>query len=256
MTASGRDGAAAGAPAGLALSIVIPAYNESADIEAAMEAADAYLREAGLHGEVVVVDDGSTDDTAQLVARYAEQHPVVRLLRNDRNRGKGHSVRHGALDARGQIILFSDADRSTPFSEAPKLLAAIGSGGADVAIGSRALSESRLERPQPWFRRVMGWVFRNLVRLIVLRGFRDTQCGFKAFRAEAAREVFRRQTLEGFAFDVEALWIARHLGYHIREVPVRWLDSRDSRVHPVRDSARMFLDLVRIRLRALRGVYR
>ena len=238
------------------LSIIIPAYNESADIETAMEAAEAYLRDSGLRGEVIVVDDGSRDDTAELVARYAETHPAVRLLRNDRNRGKGHSVRHGALEARGEVILFSDADRSTPFSEAPKLLAAMRSGGADVAIGSRALPESRIERPQPWLRRVMGWVFRGLVRLIVLRGLRDTQCGFKAFRAAAAREVFRRQTLEGFAFDVEVLFIARKLGYHIAEVPVLWRDSHDSRVHPVRDPVRMFLDLLRIRLRALRGAYR
>ncbi|MBM4041721.1 MAG: glycosyltransferase family 2 protein [Planctomycetes bacterium] len=244
------------AAADLAFSIVVPAYNESADIEAALEAAEAFLGDSGLPGEVIVVDDGSTDDTAQLVARYAERHPVVRLLRNERNRGKGHSVRRGVLAARGQVVLFSDADESTPFTEAPKLLDALRPGGADVAIGSRALPESRLERPQPWLRRLMGWVFRGLVRLIVLRGLRDTQCGFKAFRAEAAREVFRRQTLEGFAFDVEVLFIARKLGYHIAEVPVLWRDSHDSRVHPLRDPVRMFLDLVRIRLRALRGAYR
>lgn len=238
------------------LSIIIPAYNESADIEAAMLGATAYLTHAGLAGEVIVVDDGSADNTAELVAQFAQSHPIVRLLRNERNRGKGYSVRRGALEARGDVILFSDADTSTPLAEAAKLLEAIRAGGADVAIGSRALPESDLARPQPWFRRVMGWVFRNLVRLLVLRGFRDTQCGFKAFRGEAAREVFRRQTLEGFAFDVEVLLISRQLGYHIEEVPVRWLDSHDSRVHPVRDPARMFLDLLRIRLRAWRGAYR
>jgi len=237
------------------LSIVIPAYNESADIEAAVEAALAYLARAAPDGEVIVVDDGSTDDTAELVAAYARAQPRVRLVRNERNRGKGYSVRRGVLEARGDIVLFSDADGSTPLSEAPKLLDALRSGGADVAIGSRALPESRLERPQPWLRRTMGWVFRNIVRLLVLRGFRDTQCGFKAFRAQAAREVFSRQSLDGFAFDVEALFIARRLGYHIKEVPVRWLDSRDSRVHPLRDPARMFCDLLRIRFRALRGRY-
>lgn len=243
-------------PSRPALSIVIPAYNESADIEATLEAAEATLRHADLRGEIIVVDDGSRDATAQLAARYAEGHPSVRLMRNERNRGKGYSVRRGILEARGEIVLFTDADSSTPLSEMHKLLAAIRSGGADGAIGSRALPESSIERPQPWFRRTMGWVFRQLVRMFILPGFRDTQCGFKAFRAEAAREVFRRVTLEGFAFDVEALFIARKLGYHITEVPVRWLDSHDSRVHPVRDPARMFFDLLRIRLRALRGAYR
>ncbi len=243
-------------PSELALSILIPAYNESADIEATLEATQAHLRQGGLQGEVIVVDDGSTDDTAQIVTRYAERHPAVRLLRNERNRGKGYSVRRGILEARGEILIFTDADSSTPLSETAKLLDAIRTGGADGAIGSRALPESRIERPQPWFRRAMGWVFRQLVRLLVLPGFRDTQCGFKAFSAAAAREVFRRQTLDGFAFDVEVLFIAWKLGYHIKEVPVRWLDSHDSRVRPVRDSARMFLDLLRIRLRAARGAYR
>ena len=237
------------------LSIVIPAYNESADIEATMGAAVACLRELGVDGEVLVVDDGSSDDTAALVARFAEAHPMVRLVRNERNRGKGYSVRRGVLEAKGEWILFADADESTPFSEAGKLLAALRSGAADVAIGSRALPDSDVARPQPWPRRLMGWVFRNLVRLLVMRGLRDTQCGFKAFRRGAAREVFPRQTLDGFAFDVEVLFIARRLGYRVAEVPVRWLDSHDSRVHPLRDPARMFADLLRIRFRALRGVY-
>lgn len=238
------------------LSVIIPAYNEAADIEATLEATHAYLSHSGLAGEIIVVDDGSTDATGQLAAEYARRHPTVRVLRNERNRGKGYSVRRGVLEARGEIVVFTDADASTPLTEMAKLLDAIRIGGADGAIGSRALPESQVERPQPWYRRAMGWVFRQLVRLLVLPGFRDTQCGFKAFKAEMAREVFRRQTLSGFAFDVEVLFIASKLGYHIKEVPVRWLDSHDSRVRPVRDSARMFLDLLRIRLRAARGVYR
>jgi len=239
----------------LELSIVIPAYNEAGRIGPTLDAACTYLAEAGLSGEVIVVDDGSSDDTAAVVARLAESRPAVRLVRNGRNRGKGYTVRHGVLEARGAVVLFADADGSTPMAEASKLLAALGPGKADGAIGSRALAGSDLARPQPWFRRAMGWVFRNLVRGIVLRGFADTQCGFKAFRREAAHDVFRRQRLDGFAFDVEVLFIARRRGYRVVEVPVRWLDDRDSRVRPGRDSARMLADLVRIRWRALTGAY-
>jgi len=242
--------------ADLALSFVIPAYQEGGRIAATLEAALSYLAEQALAGEVVVVDDGSTDDTAAAVAEYAESHPMVRLLRNEANRGKGYSVRRGMLEARGETVLFSDADGSTPFEETEKLLAALDGRGADVAIGSRELPGSDLARPQPWHRRAMGGVFRNLVRLLVVGGFRDTQCGFKAFRRQAAQDVFRRQTLDGFAFDVEVLFIARRLGYRVVEVPVRWLDSVPSRVRMMSDPLRMLLDLARIRLRALRGAYR
>jgi len=237
---------------------VIPAFNEARRIAATLGAATGYLRDRDIEGEVIVVDDGSEDDTAGLVTRYAEEHPAppVRLARNGANRGKGYSVRHGILEAEGDVVLFTDADGSTPITEAPKLLGVLASGEADVAIGSRELPESDLALPQPRHRRVMGWVFRNLVRLLVVRGFRDTQCGFKAFGRDVAREVFGRQTLHGFAFDVEVLFIARRLGYRVAEVPVRWLDSRHSRVRVGRDSLRMFLDLFRIRLRALRGRYR
>jgi dolichyl-phosphate beta-glucosyltransferase len=238
------------------LSLVIPAYNERGRIGSTLEAAAAYFAEEGIDGELVVVDDGSGDGTADLVGRYAQTHPAVRLLRNDRNHGKGYTVRRGMLDAQGAVVLFCDADGSTPMGEATKLLGLIESGQADVAIGSRELPESDLARPQPWHRRAMGWVFRQLVRMIAVRGFRDTQCGFKAFRREAAQEIFRRQTLERFAFDVELLVIAHRLGYRVVEVPVRWLDNPDSRVRPGVDSMRMLLDLFRIRLRALRGGYR
>ena len=242
--------------ADVALSIVVPAYDEARRIVATLDAAVAYLADNGIEGELVVVDDGSTDDTAVVVTRYAESHPMVRLLMNGTNRGKGYAVRHGVLEARGEAVLFCDADGSTPFTETPKLMAVLDSGAADVAIGSRELPGSDLARPQPWWRRAMGWAFRNLVRLIVVPGFRDTQCGFKAFRREVAQDVFRRQTLDGFAFDVEVIFIARRLGYRVAEVPVRWLDSRGSRVRVVCDSLRMFSDLFRIRLRAMRGAYR
>ncbi len=239
----------------LDLSIVIPAYNESRRIGPTLDAACSYLAGAGLRGEILVVDDGSSDDTAGVVARLAESRPTLKLLSNGRNRGKGYTVRHGVLEARGAVVLFADADGSTPMGEAAKLLAALGPGQADGAIGSRSLAGSDLARPQPWHRRAMGWAFRNLVRALAVRGFRDTQCGFKAFRREAAQDVFRRQTLDRFAFDVEVLFIARRRGYRVVEVPVRWLNDPDSRVRPGRDSAHMLADLVRIRWRALRGAY-
>ncbi len=243
-------------PPDVELSIVIPAFNESQRLPNTLDAALAYLADSGLAGELIVVDDGSTDSTAEVVRAYAASHSAVRLLRNDGNRGKGYSVRRGMLEARGRVALFSDADESTPLTEASKLLAAIESGEADVAIASRELPASDLARPQGWHRRVLGWFFRQLVRLIVVRGFRDTQCGLKAFRREVAREVFQRQRLDRFAFDVEVIYIARRLGYRVVEVPVRWLDSQDSRVRPVRDGLRMVYDLLTIRLRALWGAYR
>ena len=243
-------------PSGPDISYVIPAYNESARLGATLDAILDYLREAGLRGEIIVIDDGSTDSTADVVSGYAATHPQVRLLRNAVNRGKGHSVRRGALAADGQVVLFCDADGSTPVSETAKVLAPLDAGEADVAIASRELPGSRLERPQPWRRRFIGGVFRWLVRLIAIGGYRDTQCGFKAFRRDAAQAIFSRQTLDGFAFDVELLFIARRLGCRVAEVPVRWLDSQDSRVDPLRDSLRMLRDLFRIRLRALAGAYR
>ncbi len=249
----------------LALSIVIPAYNESRRLRSTLDAALEYLAErpsvstasgkpAG-QAEVVVVDDGSTDTTADLVKEYAATHSAVRLLRNRINRGKGYSVRRGILDARGRLILFSDADASAPFSEATRLLAPLEAGEADVAIGSRELPDSELARPQPWHRRAMGWLFRQIVRAVAVRGFRDTQCGFKALRREAVREICLRQTLDGFAFDVEILFIAQQLGYRVVEVPIRWLDSEESRVRPTRHGPQMLLDLARVRLQGWRGAY-
>ncbi len=239
------------------ISIVIPAYNEAQRLEATLDAVLAYLRLAAFRPfEVVVVDDGSTDDTVEVVERYRAAHPQVRLLCNPGNCGKGYAVRHGMLEAAGDWVLFSDADLSAPIEEIDKLLAAAARAQAAVVIGSRALDRSLIAVHQSPFRENAGRVFNLLVRLIAGLPFWDTQCGFKLFERRAAREVFRRQRLERFGFDVEALYIARKLGWQAVEVAVRWSHAEGTKVRMLRDSLNMFLDLARIRWHDLRGRYR
>jgi len=239
------------------ISIVIPAYNEGRRLGASLETVLRYLGRGPFEArEVVVVDDGSTDDTVAVVEGLRAAHPEVRLLRNPGNRGKGYSVRHGMLEAAGDWVLFSDADLSAPIEELDKLLAAVAGSQAAVAIGSRALDRSLIAVHQSWFRENAGRIFNLLVRLIAGLPFQDTQCGFKLFQRQAAREIFRRQRIERFGFDVEALYIARKLGFNSVEVPVRWSHSEGTKVRMLRDSLNMFLDLVRIRWNDLRGLYR
>ncbi len=225
------------------LSVVIPAYNEEVRLGPSLQRVQDYLRGRGVLAEVIVVDDGSADGTAD-VARSSSLGVVV--LVNEENRGKGYSVRRGALAARGDVVLFSDADFSSPIEEAEKLERAI-EGGADVAVGSRAMAESDVQVHQPLHREMMGKVFNRLVQWFVFPGISDTQCGFKAFRRSAAQAIFTHQTFDGFVFDVEILYIARRLGLEVREVPVVWRDSPDSRVGPLRDSFAMFRQILRIR---------
>jgi dolichyl-phosphate beta-glucosyltransferase len=229
------------------ISIVIPAFNEERRILPTLRMIDDYLRDNARRYEIIVVDDGSSDNTLEVVRGGSERFGHIRLIGNEINRGKGFSVKRGVLSAHHDLVLISDADLSTPIEEVAKFLPWVEK-GYDVVIGSRALRESDIIRKQPWYRQTMGKTFNFLVRIIVLGGFRDTQCGFKMFRAAAGKKVFESLKTERFAFDVEALLRAKKIGYRIKEVPVRWVNSPQSRVRVLRDSARMFLDLVCIRL--------
>jgi dolichyl-phosphate beta-glucosyltransferase len=235
------------------LSVIIPAYNEEQRIGNTLRAIHAYLQQQPYSAEIIVVDDGSHDGTASLVRTFDTTPPIC-LLQNDRNRGKGFSVRQGFLHARGEYLLFSDADLSTPIEEVETLLAALYE-SCDIAIGSRALPGSRVEVHQPWYRENMGRLFNLFVQALAVPGIHDTQCGFKCFGREAARAICQRMTTERFGFDVEMLYLARRLGYRVREVPVVWRNSPQSRVRVWRDSICMITELLRIRWNSVRGRY-
>jgi glycosyltransferase involved in cell wall biosynthesis len=235
-------------------SIVIPAFNESARIGATLADVVRSAQENGWNAEIIVVDDGSTDNTAAIAKSFADRYPFVHLLPNGRNCGKGYSVRNGMLHAAGDIILFTDADLSSPIEEAPRLFAAIRE-GADVAIGSRWLESSRQSIRQPVYRRFFGRCFNFVTRLIMRLPFADTQCGFKAFTRQAAQTVFHLQRIERWGFDPEILFIALKRGYVVREVPVTWGHDERSRISYLRDGMQMLKELVLIRWNAITGVY-
>jgi dolichyl-phosphate beta-glucosyltransferase len=227
------------------LSIVLPAYNEEGRLEVSLPRILQYLSAKRWAYEIVVVDDGSSDRTSEIARARLDGVPHE-IVRNEPNRGKGYSVKRGVLDAKGRYVLFSDTDLSTPIEESEKLIEALDR-GADVAIGSRALRESRIEKHQPWRREILGKLFNRFLQILVMPGIEDTQCGFKCFRREAVEPIFSRQTLDGWAFDVEILFIARRLGYRIAEVPVRWINSEVTKVNALADGMRMVLDALRVR---------
>jgi dolichyl-phosphate beta-glucosyltransferase len=234
---------------GPALSVIVPAYNEAKRLPRTLERVVAYLRDREPSFEVVVVDDGSSDGTADCVRAVGD--PRVTLVRNDTNRGKGHAVRRGMLLARGTRRLMTDADLSTPIEELERFQGRMDE-GHDIVIASRALPGANIEVRQPWYRENMGRVFNLMVRLLVLPGLWDTQCGFKLFSARAAEEAFSRARLDGFSFDVETLFIARRRGLRILEIPVTWRNDAATHVGLLRGFL-AFVDLVRIRGRALFG---
>jgi dolichyl-phosphate beta-glucosyltransferase len=237
------------------LSVVIPAYNEESRIGETLVKITAYLDSRDHDYEILVVDDGSTDNTEGVVTDLSASHPKLTYMKNPGNRGKGYSVRSGLLASKGDIALFSDADLSTPIEEIEKLVPPLLNGEYQVTIASRSLPESNLAVHQPWYRENMGRCFNMLVQLLAVPGIRDTQCGFKCYRREVIEPICKRQKLERFSFDVEQLYIARKLGYRIKEVPVTWINSPATKVNAIRDSARMFSDLFRIRRNGWRGYY-
>ena len=236
-------------------SIVIPAYNERARIGQTLERVLECVHNNGWNAEVLVVNDGSSDNTAAIVESFAAKDSIVRLINNATNRGKGYSVRNGMLQASGDIVMFTDADLSSPMEEAELLFTAIRS-GADIAIGSRWLEVKRQTLRQPLYRRFFGRCFNIVTRLIMALPFADTQCGFKAFTRQAAQTVFQLQRIERWGFDPEILFIAIKRGYSIREVPVTWGHDERSRISYLRDGLKMLEELVFVRWNALTGVYR
>lgn len=240
------------------LSIIIPAYNEEARLPRTLASIRDFLSQQKLGPdlvEVIVVDDGSNDGTIRAAEEMKRELPSLRIVLNGQNRGKGYSVRHGMLEARGRLALFTDADLSAPIEEWPKLRVAIES-GYDGAIGSRAVDRSLIAVHQSAFRELAGIIFNGFVRLFTGLPYLDTQCGFKAFVRERSRIVFEQQKIERFGFDPEILFLSKHHGLRIAEVPVRWAHDPATKVNVFLDSLKMFADLIYIRWNRIRGCYR
>lgn len=234
------------------LSLIIPAYNEQARLPYTLSELEAYICREQLDCEVVVVDNGSQDATSAVVQQAAVKFPALRLLRTDR-RGKGCAVRAGALAAHGDVVLFADADLSWSVEDLPRFVELVDD-RTPIVIGSReGLGARRLG--EPVYRHLMGRAFNRVVQALAVPGIEDSQCGFKAFRADAARKIFSRQRIDGFGFDVEVLYLARRLGFAVRVVPLRWEHKANSRVAPIRDTLLMLSDVLWVRLNSWRGAY-
>jgi dolichyl-phosphate beta-glucosyltransferase len=233
-------------------SIIIPAWNEQRRMPACLQRLAAFAQVQPYGIEAIVVDDGSEDATTAIVEEFAQEHPFVSLIRNPHG-GKGAAVKAGVAQGQGQYLVISDTDLAVPIDELPKFLPPLLS-DYDVAIASREIKGAR-RIDEPAYRHLMGRVYNLLVRLLAVPGIQDTQCGFKAFRREVAREVFAHQTIEGWGFDVEILFIARRLGYAIVEVPVTWYYGQESKVKPVQDTIGMIRDLLQVRRNANFGLY-
>ncbi len=225
------------------LSIIIPAYNESERIKQSLEAACDYLKSAGYKYEIIVVDDGSTDDTVTIASKFGDK---VNVLKQPKNMGKGAAVRRGMLAAKGDMRIFTDADFSTPIYEIEKIIKII-TAGADICIGSRALDPSMIKEHQPFYREFMGKTFNKFVQALFFKGISDTQCGFKGFTKAAADEIFPKAKINGFSFDVELLYLASKAELSVEQVSVEWYNDARSKVNPIKDSLMMLLELFRIK---------
>ncbi|MCB0333891.1 MAG: glycosyltransferase family 2 protein [Bdellovibrionales bacterium] len=231
------------------LSVIIPAYNEQWRLPTTLIDIIDYFDRSSLSHEIIVVDDGSSDETEQVVRKFERICPHLRLVRLPKNYGKGHAVRTGMLSARGKYLLFTDADGSTPIKEIERLFDAVHQGGAEIAIGSRAMESEDTLVETVWYRKFLGRTFHFFVHSILLPGFHDTQCGFKLFTKPAARFVFSRQRANGFSFDLEILHLAQKAELTISEVPVNWTNVAGSKVNLLTDAAKMFKDLFVFRIR-------
>lgn len=229
------------------ISIIIAAYNEEKRIIPSLFKIKDYMNNQGMDYEIIVVDDGSSDRTSEVVKEVIPDIPHLNVMRYEVNRGKGYALKTGVLASKGDVVLLSDADLSTPIEELSKLLPLINDNSCEVAIGSRALILSDIVKKQPWWRQNMGKTFNKIVKFIVLDDFQDTQCGFKIFSGDIARALFRESVVERFAYDVEILARAKKKGYRIQEIPIRWINSPESKVNPVKDSFQMVFDLLKIR---------
>ncbi len=233
----------------LKISVIIPAYNEEYRIIPTIDKIYTYLKNKKYDFEIIVVDDGSTDRTVEMVKKQG----LAKVIQNPGNKGKGYSVKHGMLKATKEWVLFSDADLATPIEELEKFKNYAGE--YEVLIGSRGMRESNIQVRQPFYRELPGKIFGFLVKLICLNGIHDSQCGFKLFSRRATQNTFSKQTLDGFGFDVEVLYIARKKGFEIKQIPVTWINDAQTKLNVIRDSIKMFRDILVVRINDLKGKY-
>jgi dolichyl-phosphate beta-glucosyltransferase len=237
------------------ISVIIPTYNEETLIQDTIERTSSFLQQHYDSFEMIIADDGSSDSTLNIVHALARKNAHIKVLPSTQNHGKGYVVRRGMLQAQGEYALFMDADLSTPLDEIPNLIDGMNRNNADIGIGSRALKQSRLIKPQRFLRQTMGRTFNLLFQLVLVRGIDDSQCGFKCFRKEISRSVFAKTFISGFCFDAEILFIAKKKGFSIFELPVKWINCEDSRVNIISGSTQMFVDIFNIRLNDALGRY-